>query len=155
MNSNRLGVLRIVLSGLEVCTIWIGFAGAGKRSLDGLTGRRHHNRADTGKTDLVTGFRHCMFCVPVKLRICVLQKGIGCGSRLSVWPMVDELTDGNSLRQFRHSAEMVAMPMRRYQMINLLQLGIFCGCNDAIGIARSGRAGVARVNEEGLALRGY
>src|SRR5262249_73558 len=155
MNSNRLWVLRIVLSGLEFCAIWIGFAGAGKGSLDGFTGRRHHKRVETGKTDLVTGFGHRMFCLVVKLRICVLQKGIGCGSRLSVWPVVDELTDRDSLRQFSHSAEVIAMPMRRYQMINLLQLGILCGCNDAIGIARSGGTGIAGVNEERLALRGH
>src|SRR5262249_24528001 len=73
----------------------------------------------------------------------------------SVCPMVDELTDRDSLRQFSHSAEVIAMPMRRYQMVNLLQLGILCGCNNAIGIARSGRAGVAGVNEERLALRGH
>src|SRR5215510_13229712 len=100
MNSNRLGVLRIVLSGLEFGTIRIGFAAAGKRSLDGLTGRRHHKRVEAGKTDLVTGFRHCMFCLAVQLRIRVLQKGIGCGSRLSVCSVVDELTDGDSLREF-------------------------------------------------------
>src|SRR5215510_16482341 len=153
MNSNGLGILRIVLPRLEFCAVRIGFACARKRTLDGLTGRGHHTRVETRNSDLVAGFRHCVFRLAVKLWIRVLQKGIGRGSRLSVCPMVDELTNRDSLREFSHSSEVIAMPMRRYQMVNLLQLGILCGCNNAIGIARSGRAGIAGVNEKRLALR--
>src|SRR5262245_59110574 len=155
MNADRLGILRIVLSGLEFCTIRIGFAGARKRTLDDLTGRGHHKCVETGNSNLVAGFRHCVFCLAVKLRIRALQKGIGRGGRLSVCAMVDELTDGDSLREFSHSAEMIAMPMRRYQMINLLKFGIARGCDNAIGVTRSSRTCVARINEERLALRGH
>src|SRR5262249_51162938 len=155
MNSNRLGILRIVLSRLEFSTIGIRFAGARKRTLDRLAGRGHYTRIETGNSDLVTGFRYRVLCLAVKLRIRVLQKGVGCGSRLSVCSMVDVLTDGNSHCQFSHSAEVITMPMRDNQMINLLKFGIAGGCNDAIGIARSGCAGVTRVNQERLALRGH
>ena len=52
-----------------------------------------------------------------------------------------------------HRAEVIAVPVRRDQVVDLREAGILDGGHDALGVARRGRAAVARVDQQRLAGR--
>src|SRR5262249_27326425 len=84
-----------------------------------------------------------------------LEECVGYSRRLNVGSMIDVLTDGYTFREFCHSTEVVAVPMRRDQVVDLLQFGIFCRSHDALGITNRSGSGVPRIDEKRLALRCY
>src|SRR5262245_61488203 len=154
MRSDRLRIFGVVLAGLELSAIWIPFSGARQRHLDGLARRSYDAYIKTSDCDFIAGFRHRVFCLGIKLRINIFEKFVRCGRRLNIGSMIDVLTDGNSFRQFCHSAEVVAMPMRDDEVVDLLQFGVFCSSYDALGVTnRSRSSGVSRINEKRLDLR--
>ena len=55
---------------------------------------------------------------------------------LDVRAVIDELADRNCGGQLGHAAEMIAVPMRGDQMIDLLQSGVLDRIHDAARIAR-------------------
>ena len=67
--------------------------------------------------------------------------------------MIDELFDGNLRSQFGQAAEVIAMPVRDDQMIDLLEAGVFHGRHDSRGVSRRLRAGIAGVDEQRFARR--
>ncbi len=66
--------------------------------------------------------------------------------------MVDVIADRDALRQFRHAAEMVAMPVRGDQIVDLGQTGVAGRRHDALGVAhrRVGRH-IAGIDQHRLA----
>src|SRR5262245_42690951 len=66
--------------------------------------------------------------------------------------MVDVMLDRDALGDLGHAAEMVTMPMRRDEMINLRETGILGGCHDALGVADGSlRSSVAGIDQDGFA----
>ena len=94
------------------------------------------------------------------LRLAV-ERGIGLGeefvdgrSGLNVRPVVDEFPDRNAIGEFRHAAEMIAVPVRGDEMIDLGQAGIPRRGHDALGIALGRiRSDIAGIDEHGFAGR--
>ena len=65
--------------------------------------------------------------------------------------MIDKLLDRHMRSQFRETAEMIAVPVRDDQMIDLLQAGIFHRRHDAARIARCrNRSEVSGVDQQRL-----
>ncbi len=89
----------------------------------------------------------------IELRVSCSEKRVGKFPRLDIGAVVDKFADGNPGRQFRHAAEMIAVPMRRDQMIHLPQPGVPDRVHDASRIAGGRGAGVAGVDEQRLMRR--
>src|SRR5262249_31740427 len=88
------------------------------------------------------------FCI--NLRIGRFQELIRGLSRLNIGSMVDELLDWNLLGNFCQTSEVIAMPMRDDEVIQLPKARRFDRCQDASGIAYRGRVtGVAGINQDG------
>src|SRR5205814_4198327 len=61
----------------------------------------------------------CVFALGEKLRIDLCQEFLGGGLRLHGRTVVDEMLNRDALGQFRHAAEVIAVPMRGDQVIDL------------------------------------
>src|SRR6267143_1552950 len=94
-----------------------------------------------------------MLGLTVKLGIGCLQKGISSCVRLNVWAMVDEIPDRNTPCEFGHATKMVAVPMCRYQIVDLRKPGLFHGGHNSACISDRSRAAVSRIDKYGLARR--
>src|SRR5438874_9419421 len=121
VDSHGLRILRVVVSRFEVCAIRICSAGAGERRLDGLTGGGDGAHIETRDRYLVSRLCDSVFPLGVKLRIHLLKKVICRGARLNVGTVIDELADRDLGSELGEAAEVIAMPMRRDQMIDLLE----------------------------------
>src|ERR1700723_3834213 len=106
INPDRLRVFGVILSRLEIGAIRIWHAGAWQRRLDCLTGGSHYVHVETRHGDLVTRFDDGVLRLGIKLRISILEEGVGSFAGLDVWAVVDELADRNMGGQFGHAAEM-------------------------------------------------
>jgi hypothetical protein len=71
--------------------------------------------------------------------------------RLHVGPVVDELLDGNPRRELGKAADVIAVVVRRNQVIDLREPGVLDGRHDAVGVADSGGARVPGINQDRLA----
>jgi len=99
----------------------------------------------------VAGFDHGVLCLGVERRVGLRKERIGSFARLDIGAMIDELANLDPGSQFRHSAEVITVPMRRDQMIDLLQPGVFDRILDAFRIANRSRAIVARIDQQRFA----
>jgi hypothetical protein len=81
----------------------------------------------------------------------LLEHRIDLWGRLHVGAVVDELFDGNPRRELRKPADMIAVIVRRNQMIDLGDSSVFGGRHDAVGVADSGSAGISSVDEDRFA----
>jgi hypothetical protein len=74
---------------------------------------------------------------------------------LNVRPVVDELPDRDPVRHFDHAAEMITVPMRGDEMIDLGEMSILRRRHDALGIPlRRIGSEVPGIDEYGFAGRG-
>ena len=89
---------------------------------------------EAGDRDLVAGLDDRVLGVGVELRIDLREEFIGGGRRLQVRPVVDEMPDRDALGELGQAAEMIAVPMRDDQMVDLGEAGILGGRHDARGI---------------------
>ena len=62
--------------------------------------------------------------------------------------MIDELANRDVRGELGQPAEVVGVPMRDDQMVDLLKAGVLDGIPDAAGIASGGRAGVAGIDQQ-------
>ena len=83
-----------------------------------------------------------------ELRIGLLQKIIGGLPGLDVRPMVDEFLDRDLRSELCQAAEVVAVPVRDDQMIDLLKPGVLGRGHDAAGIAHGARGDIACIHEQ-------
>ena len=67
--------------------------------------------------------------------------------RTTARAMVDELANRNLGSQLGHTTEMITMPMRRDQMIDLRKSGVFGKIHNAPRVARSRRADISGIDE--------
>src|SRR5262249_61524587 len=104
----------------------------------------------TGDLNAVAWFDDGVFPLPVKLRISRLHELIGSFIRRNIRSMIDEFLDRDARGKLGHSTEMVAVPVRRNQVIDLLDAGIFHRRHDPAGVARCCSTAVAGVDEHGL-----
>ena len=148
MNPDRLGILGVVLASFEAGAGRIRPAAARQRGLDYFARGSHDAYIDAAESNLVARFGDCMPGAGVKSRVRILEKVVGCLAGLNVRAVIDELFNRHLCRELRRAAEMIAVPVRDNQMIDLPQAGIFDGSHDAARIAWCGGAGVARVHEE-------
>src|SRR6266576_3020993 len=79
----------------------------------------HNAHIQARDRNLVAGFYDRVLGLAVKPRIDLLDKIIGCLSRLNVRTVVNELANRNAAREFFHASEMVAVPVRRDEVIDL------------------------------------
>jgi hypothetical protein len=84
----------------------------------------------------------------IKGGIRLLHELVGGRRRLRVRAVVDEVTDGDPPRQRRHPAEVIAVVVRRDQMIDLRQARIRHGRGNPPRVPDGAGAAVPRVNEE-------
>ena len=102
---------------------------------------------------LSPGFADGVLGLGVKRRVRVLEKGVRKFARLDVGAVIDELADRNLGRQFGQAAEVIAVPVRDDQMVDLLEPGVFDRIHDAARIANRRGAGIAGIDEQRLAGR--
>ena len=141
---DRLGVLaRVDVLRLEARAVRVRPARAGKRRLDGFARRADDAPVQARNRDLVAGLRDGVLRLAVKRRIRLLQKFVGGGGRLNVRAMVDEIPDRDARRELGHAAKMIAVPVRRDQVVDLREAGVLDGGHDAVGVADRGRAAVS------------
>ena len=78
-----------------------------------------------------------MLGIGVELRIGLLEKRVGQLARLDVGAVIDKLANRNLEASSAKPPEMIAMPVRDDEVIDLLQSGVFVlGVHDATGGAR-------------------
>jgi hypothetical protein len=81
----------------------------------------------------------------------LLEEFGGRGLRLYGPAVVDVVLDRDALVDFGHAAEMISVPMRGDQMVDLGDAGILGGGGNALGIAnRRLGAGVACIDQHGF-----
>jgi hypothetical protein len=68
-----------------------------------------------------------VFRLGVQRRISLLQKLIGNSARLNVRAMIDELANRDVRCELGQAAEVVGVPMRDDQMVDLLKAGVLDG----------------------------
>ena len=81
----------------------------------------------------------------------LLEHRIDLCARLHVGPVVDELSDGNPRRELGKAADVIAVVVRRDQMIDLRDPGVLDGRHDAVGVADRGGARVPGIDEDRFA----
>ena len=130
--SDRLVIFSQVDAGLcgEVRAIGIRRRLTLQRSLDHLCGRRHHAPIHAGHRDLIAGLRDGVLRLGVQIAIPALEKRI-CGRvGLSIGTVVDELLDGNASGKLSETADVIAVVVRRDQVIDLREARVLaCGKN--------------------------
>ena len=89
----------------------------------------------------------------IQVTVRATKEGIGRGVGLNIQTVVDEVPNRDPLRQLRHPAKMVPVPVGRDEVIDLLQSGVRDRRHDATHIAVGARASVARVDQQRLARR--
>ena len=100
---------------------------------------------------LSPGFATVCLALADELRIGLLQKVVGGLAGLDVGAMVDEFADGDLRGELGQAAEVIAVPVRDDQMIDLGEAGVMDGIHDAAGIANGAGRDVARIHEQRLA----
>ena len=154
MASDRLRVLGLVdFLRLKGGTIWIWFSRtrcAGERSGDMSAGRGHDAPIETCNRNLVTGLGDRMLCLRVKLWIGFLQKIVHRLCRLNVAAVVDEFFDRHAGCEFRHTTKVVAVPVGRDEVLDLLQAGILHRSHNASSVSHSRCSAIARINQNRL-----
>ena len=151
---DRLSILRFVdLLGFERCAIRVRLSRSRQRGLEDLARGSHNAHIQARDRNLVAGFYDRVLGLAVKPRIDLLDKIIGCLSRLNVRTVVNELANRNAAREFFHASEVIAVPVSRDEVIDLFDTGIFdCG-HDAVSVTRGSSAAVSRIDEQGLTRR--
>src|SRR5215468_873224 len=79
--------------------------------LDGSR-RRHDVPVESRDRDSIAGLYNRVLCGAVEGRIGLGEEFFESGDRLNVRAVVDVVADGNALGDFRHSAEMISVPVR-------------------------------------------
>ncbi len=153
VDADRHRVLGVVLSRLEARTIWIRAAGAWQRRLDRLASGRHDKDIQTRDRNPGARSRDAVPGFGVELRIRLLQKFVGGGTRLNIRAVIDEMADRNARREFRHAAKMIAVPVRGNQIVDLREACLFRGGHDALGVSDRAGAGVPRIDQDRFAGR--
>jgi AAA family ATP:ADP antiporter len=74
---------------------------------------------------------------------------------LRVGAVIDELSNRDPIRQRGHAAEVVAVPVRGHEVIDLLEPRIANRCHDAIRVALRCLTGIAGIDEERLSGRSH
>ena len=67
--------------------------------------------------------------------------------------MIDEVPDRNTGREFPHAAKMIAVPVGRDQVIDLVETGVSDRSHDATDIPSGSGAPISRIHEQRLAGR--
>ena len=153
VDPDRLRVLGVVVARLEIGAIRIRLARAGKRRLNRLARRGDDAHIETRHRNPVAGFDDSVLCLGVERRVRLRQKRVGSFARLDVGAVIDELANLDLRSQLGHAAEMIAVPMRRDQMIDLLNAGVFHRIENAICVANRPRAVIAGIDQQRLARR--
>src|SRR6185369_17243316 len=104
----------------------------------------------TGDGNPSAGLRNGVLRLGGKLSI-LLEHWIDLWSRLHVGSVVDELLDGNPRRELGKAADVIAVVVRRNQMIDLRDPGVLDGRHEAVRVAHIGAARVPGINEDRLA----
>ena len=65
--------------------------------------------------------------------------------------MVDELSDRDARRELGHATEMIAVPVRGNQIVDLAEARIFDGGHYAVRISDRGCTGIPRIDEHRFA----
>ena len=150
--AHRLRVLRGigVLRRVDCAHSGFGCAGVGHGRLDDLAGRRHDPYVDVVRWERVAGFDHRVRGFRVKRRIGLLEERPG-RARLHGGSVVDEVPDRNAVGERRHGAVVVAVPVRRDEMVDLRDARVPQRVDDPARVALGRRAAVPGVDEQGLA----
>ena len=90
-----------------------------------FSARGDNTPVEAGNWNFISRFCDRVLRLCVKLGIRLLQKVVGRLRRLNISSVVDEFFDRDARRQLGHSAKVIAVPVRRDQMIDLLYAGIF------------------------------
>ena len=125
-----------------------------ERSLDHVPIRRDDAPVKSGNGQLVAGLRDHVCPGRVQLRIGRSREVRGLRLLrvgLLVRAVVDELLDRQALRELLHPAEMVAVPMRRDQMVDPGHARILGGRHNPVCVADGAGPRVAGVDENRLA----
>src|SRR5687768_3771565 len=77
----------------------------------------------------------------------LLEEGIRCLIWLDVRPVVDELANRNPSCEVLHRTEVIAMVVRRHEMVDLLEACVRRGGHDTVTVAGGGGSAVPRVDE--------
>jgi hypothetical protein len=99
---------------------------------------------------LSRGLGDGMDALRVQRGIDVLQELVGAFLGLHVAAVVDETLDRNPTGKLRHRTEVIAMPVRRDQIIDLHDARVFRRGEDALGVAKGRRAAVAAIDQHRL-----
>ena len=136
----------------EVGAIPVGRARARERRLEDLPRRADDPPVQSRDSNLVTRFHDRVLHLGIQLGI-LLEERIDLRGRLNVRPMVEEMRDGNALRQFDEAADMIAVVVSGNEVVDLLEACLADSGHDAIGVAGGGRASVPRIDEHRLTGR--
>ncbi len=99
----------------------------------------------------IARLRHGVLRLAEKSRVDAAEKFGRTGLRFDCGTVVDVLANRNPLCKLGHRTEMVAVPMRRDQVIDLFEAGSVDRGHHPIRIARRCRPAVARVDQHRLA----
>src|SRR5258707_632786 len=97
--------------------------------------RAHDAPVEPCDRDGIAGFCNRVLGGAVKGRIGLGEEFVESRDRLNVRPVVDVVADRNALGDFRHSAEMITVPVRGDQMIDLSKAGVLRGPGEWLGVA--------------------
>src|SRR5262245_58182288 len=91
----------------------------------------------------------------VDARIGLLKKRVDRLRRLHVRAVIVEVPNRNMPGELGHPAVMIAMPMRRDQVVDLCESGVLDGIHDPSRVPRRSRTTVTSVDQDGFARRRY
>src|SRR6266568_5314090 len=97
---DRLRIFRIVLTRLEIDTVWISGSRTRQGVLDHLARGRHNPRVESCNGDLVARVRDRMFALRHNLWIGLFKKVVGQLARLNVRAVIDKFPNRDLRSQF-------------------------------------------------------
>src|SRR5690242_4198873 len=65
--------------------------------------------------------------------------------------MINEIADGDAAREFGHAAEMVAVPVRGDEVVDLREAGVFNSGHNPAGVPGRRRSAIPGIYEHGFA----
>ena len=104
-----------------------------------FSARGDNTPVEAGNWNFISRFCDRVLRLCVKLGIRLLQKVVGRLRRLNISSVVDEFFDRDARRQLGHSAKVIAVPVRRDQMVDAGEPGSPGSIHDPPGISGSGR----------------
>jgi hypothetical protein len=104
--------------------------------------------------NLVARLGDCVLGLAVKFGIHGVQKRVGHRvALLNVWAVVDVIHDRDVRGEFGHAAEMVAVPVRGDQVVDLREACGFGSVQNSASVPSGACAAVSCVDQDGLACR--